>query len=268
MLRFLAGRATPGVESVSDGAYRRTVSIDGIHGWFAVSPDSSGDKLLARISISDPRAQTAIVNRIRSLFDLDADWPLIAAALSRDAGLAARIETLPGLRPPGCWQPFELAVRAILGQQVTVKGATTLAGRLATKFGAAVDAEHRLTRLFPTPEALADADLSGIGLPTARAATIRAFARAVSEGAIDFAGIGDHSQFLAELQRVPGIGPWTAQYIAMRGLRLPDAFPASDLGLLRALSLKNPRELEKRAEAWRPFRAYAVMYLWNVAGGG
>jgi 3-methyladenine DNA glycosylase/8-oxoguanine DNA glycosylase len=157
-------------------------------------------------------------------------------------------------------------VRAILGQQITVKGATVLAGRIATAFGQSFSAANGITHLFPAPEALADAGLTSIGLPGARAETIRALARAVCDRRICFEGIVNSDDLLIRLCEIPGIGKWTAQYIAMRALGEPDAFPFGDLGLLRALDLANPRDLERRAEAWRPWRAYAAMYLWSVPG--
>jgi AraC family transcriptional regulator of adaptative response / DNA-3-methyladenine glycosylase II len=185
-------------------------------------------------------------------------------ALKGDPTLARAVEMDPGLRVPGSWNGFELATRAILGQQVTVKGATSLAGRLAAKFGKPFSGPRGLTHLFPTPAVLADAKLAGVGLTGARAETIRALARAVATGKINFEGVVDTETFLERLCEIPGIGKWTAQYVAMRALREPDAFPSSDLGLLRALKLKNYRELEARASAWRPWRAYAAMYLWRI----
>jgi AraC family transcriptional regulator, regulatory protein of adaptative response / DNA-3-methyladenine glycosylase II len=177
--------------------------------------------------------------------------------------LASRIEAIPGLRVPGCWDGFELAVRAILGQQVSVKAASTLAGRLVRVFGTPIAASPPLTHLFPRPELLAEADVARIGLPRKRAQTVRALAREVSEGRIVFGQVHNVRDFQARLQELPGIGDWTAQYIAMRALGEPDAFPASDLGLLRYASLDHEHELLRRAEAWRPWRAYAAMYLWQ-----
>ncbi len=171
----------------------------------------------------------------------------------------------PGLRVPGCWSGFELGIRAILGQQITVKGATALAGTLVRTFGQAVSHTGSLTHLFPAPEILAEADLGRIGMPRFRAATIRGFAKAVCQGQVSFEGIIATEEFLGRLCEIPGIGKWTAQYIAMRALGEPDAFPSGDLGLLHALGLANPRDLERRAEAWRPWRAYATMYLWHNA---
>jgi AraC family transcriptional regulator of adaptative response / DNA-3-methyladenine glycosylase II len=169
------------------------------------------------------------------------------------------------LRVAGCWNGFELAIRAILGQQVSVKGATTLAGRLVRTFGQPFPAASGITHLFPQPQALAAANVAAIGLPAARAETIRALSRAVCDGRISFDGVVDSADFLARLCEIPGIGNWTAEYVAMRALGEPDAFPSTDLGLLRALHLNSARELEHRAEAWRPWRAYAAVHLWNIA---
>ena len=199
------------------------------------------------------------------MFDLNADWAAIAEGLGTDTALAARITAEPGLRVPGCWDGFELTVRAILGQQVSVKGATTLAGRIAKSFGQPFAGPSGVTHLFPTPEVLADANLSNAGLTTKRGETIRALARAVCSGSIRFDGIGESNALLARLVEISGIGNWTAQYVAMRALGEPDAFPTGDLALLRASTLRTSRELEKRAEAWRPWRSYATMYLWSMA---
>ena len=264
MLAFLALRATPGVEVVESGRYRRSIWINGHAGWFEVSPDEPHSALTARIQIGDPQSLFAIVERVRAMFDLNADWMAIARTMRSDPALGKRLAAEPGLRVPGCWNGFELAVRAILGQQISVKGATTLAGRIVKLFGKPFDGGAGLTHLFPTAEALADADLTRAGLTRARAATISTLARTVCKRQISFEGILDVEAFLARLCEVPGIGAWTAQYIAMRALGEPDAFPAGDIALLRAMNVATARELERRAEAWRPWRAYAVMYLWGV----
>src|SRR5262245_47316816 len=265
MLAFLAPRATPGVEAVELGCYRRSISLDGDHGYFEVSRDEGRDALIARVQFGNPRSLFFIVERIRTMFDLNADWTAIVEGLGTDPELVERLNAHPGLRVPGCWNGFELATRAVLGQQISVKGATTLAGRIARTFGQPFHGASGLTHLFPTPEILAKARLAGIGLPRARAETIQALSRAVSSGQISFDGIVDSDNFLSRLCQIPGIGNWTAQYVAMRALGEPDAFPRGDLGLLHALKLESSRELEQRAEAWRPWRAYAVMYLWNTA---
>ena len=268
MLDFLAARATPGVEIVEGGTYRRTISLHGREGYFEVSLAEGLDALHLRIAFGDPQSLFFIVERVRAMFDLNADWAAIAQSLRGDPVLAARLKADPGIRVPGCWNGFELAVRAILGQQVTVKGATTLAGRMANRFGKPFGGPTGLTCLFPAPEVLANARLGEIGLTGARVETIRALARAVIRGKISLEGGADSEVLLSRLHEIPGIGQWTAQYVAMRALGEPDAFPSSDLGLLRGLALETPRELEQRAQAWRPWRAYAAMYLWRIAAEG
>jgi AraC family transcriptional regulator, regulatory protein of adaptative response / DNA-3-methyladenine glycosylase II len=265
MLSFLAARATPGVERVEQNRYRRSISLNGYQGHFEVSLNDEQNSLVARVQIADPRSLFAIVERIRAMFDLNADWAAIAKSLHTDPQLAGHLRAEPGLRVPGCWNGFELAVRAILGQQVTVAGATTLAGRIAKTFGQPLAKANGLTHLFPTPEIIADAKLTGVGLTEKRGQTIRALARAVRDGHIAFDRVIDSESFLQRLCEIPGIGKWTAQYVAMRALGEPDAFPVGDLGLIRALDLHNPRELDKRVEPWRPWRAYACMYLWTFA---
>lgn len=265
MLTFLAARATPGVELVEGSSYRRTISWNGRDGFFEVSPDLERDALVVKIEFSDPHSLFFIIERIRAMFDLNADWATIVQYLKTDPVFARAVEADPGLRVPGCWNGFELATRAILGQQITVKGATALAGRMTTSFGKPFSVAQGLTHLFPQPEVLADARLASIGLLAARAETIRALARAVCEGHISFEGVVDSDVLLDRLCEIPGIGKWTAQYVAMRALGETDAFPSGDLGLLRAMALTNSRELDQRAEAWRPWRAYAAMYLWRIA---
>lgn len=265
MLEFLAPRATPGVEVVELGCYRRSISCNGNHGYLEVSLDEGNHALLARVQFGNPRSLFFITERIRAMFDLNADWAAIVQNLRTDPLLAGRIEANPGLRVPGCWNGFELVVRAILGQQVSVRGATTLAGRLVKAFGEPFSGLPGLTHVFPTPRRLADANFAGIGLTASRAASIRALAHAVCEGRINFETVTDSSEFLERLCGIPGIGPWTAQYVAMRALGEPDAFPSSDLGLLRALGLNGVREVEHRAKNWRPWRAYAAMHLWSMA---
>jgi AraC family transcriptional regulator, regulatory protein of adaptative response / DNA-3-methyladenine glycosylase II len=266
ILDFLGPRATPGVELVEGATYRRTISANGFDGYFEATVDLSHDALIVRIDFPDPRSLFHIVEQIRAMFDLSADWTSIVKTLGSDPVLAPRLHSEPGLRVPGCWNAFELAVRAILGQQITVKGASTLAARLVHRFGKSFAGPKGLTRLFPTAETLATARLTSVGVTTARAETIRALARAVASGTINFAGVVDSEDFLRRLSEVPGIAQWTAQYVAMRALGEPDAFPSSDLGLLRVLSLDSWRALERRSQRWRPWRAYAAMYLWRMAG--
>jgi AraC family transcriptional regulator of adaptative response / DNA-3-methyladenine glycosylase II len=176
------------------------------------------------------------------------------------------MKTNPGLRLPGSWDSFELTVRAVLGQQISVKGATTLAGRRARLYGKPFSPANGLTHLFPTAEALAKADLAQVGLTKARAQTIQSLAKAVTRGEIRFDGVFDTADFISRITELPGIGNWTAQYIAMRALADPDAFPSGDIALIRALAVESAAELDKRAEAWRPWRAYAAIYLWRISG--
>jgi AraC family transcriptional regulator of adaptative response / DNA-3-methyladenine glycosylase II len=265
MLAFLEARATPGVENVKSGHYSRSISVDGAAGSVDVSLDAEHNSLRVHIRFGDPRALFLIIDRIRTMFDLNADWNDIAQVLRIDPSLSGLIDSAPGLRVPGCWDGFELAIRAILGQQITVRGATTLAGRLVKSFGRPLSGAAELTHLFPTAEILADADLNAIGLTKSRAATIRALARAVCDGQISFQRIVDCDTLLERLMQIPGIGRWTAQYVAMRALGEPDAFLAGDVALLSALKLTNTSEFERRSEAWRPWRSYATMYLWTTA---
>jgi AraC family transcriptional regulator of adaptative response / DNA-3-methyladenine glycosylase II len=263
MLAFLAKRALPGVEVVEHGAYRRSISLNGHDGYFEISLHEKGDALAVRIQFGDPCFLFLIIERIRTMFDLNADWTDIVRTLKSDPALAEQIQAAPGLRVPGCWDGFELAIRAILGQQISVTAATVLAGRVARVFGEPFSPAGHLTHLFPSPKVLAEADLTKAGLTRMRAETIRALADAVSAGRIRFDGIANSEDFLEQLCGIPGIGKWTAQYVAMRALGEPDAFPTGDLGLLRTLGLTSSRELEERSKAWRPWRAYATIYLWN-----
>ncbi len=265
MLAFLAARATPGVEAVESGSYFRSILVGGMAGYFGVSLDEEHNSLRVCIQFGDPRSLFFIIERIRAMFDLNADWTKIARAFKSDPALTRVVESAPGLRVPGCWNGFELATRAILGQQITVRAATSLAGRIVKAFGRVFPGTGSLTHLFPPPEILADADLTDIGMPRARRETIRALARAVCDGRIRFEGIVESTSFLQSLTEIPGIGKWTAQYVAMRALGEPDAFPVGDAALLTALSLTNAAELELRAEAWRPWQAYATMYVWKTA---
>jgi 3-methyladenine DNA glycosylase/8-oxoguanine DNA glycosylase len=197
MLAFLAKRVIPGVEAVEQGTYRRSISLNGRHGYFEVSLQEGADALAVRIQFPDPCSLFFIVERIRAMFDLGADWVDIARTLKSDPALAERVRSAPGLRVPGCWDGFELATRAIVGQVISVGNATTIAGRIAKKLGKPLAESGKLTHLFPTPEILAVADLSAVGLTKARAETIRTLARAVCEGRIRFEGIVETDAFLA-----------------------------------------------------------------------
>ncbi len=272
LLEFFAARATPGVESVAGDSYRRTVRIDGQPGVIELRQDA-GSVLLTMHGIGTPHI-FAVVQRCRELFDLDAPIREISAVLSRDATLGPLLRNNPGIRVPGCWDGFELAVRAILGQQVSVKAATTIAGRIAEAYGEPAQplGFSTLTHLFPEPGRLARARFNDMGITRSRAATLRRLARSVLDGSLSFDTSPDPAAFRESLLAIPGIGEWTAQYVAMRALKNPDAFPAADLGLLRAFDRPararlRPAQLEEMSQAWRPWRAYAALLLWGPAPG-
>ena len=272
LLAFFAARAVPGVESIDGGCYRRTVKIDGQPGVIEVRQDQ--DKVLLAMHGIATQNIFPVVQQCREVFDLDAPMQEITRVLSQDALLARRLGRSPGVRVPGAWDGFELAVRAVLGQQISVKAATTIAGRLAKAYGEPVKdkAGSGLTRLFPVPERLARAQFKNMGITTNRAATLRRLASAVIDGSLNFDTAQDPAAFRESLLAIPGIGEWTAQYVAMRALKNPDAFPAADLGLLRAFDTPGqerlrPAHLEEMSQAWRPWRAYAALLLWSPAAG-
>jgi AraC family transcriptional regulator, regulatory protein of adaptative response / DNA-3-methyladenine glycosylase II len=266
---FLQARAIPGIEVVSSDRYARTIEIGGVHGVVAVEP-ASGNALRVAIQFSRLSALPTIIARLRRVFDLAADPRAICTQLAKDPVLAPLVAARPGLRVPGAWDGFELAVRAVLGQQITVAAAVGLAGKLVARYGLSLAAgleTEGLTHVFPRPERLAWAPLTTLGMPRMRAATLTSLAAAVAEDPRVLGAGRSVAECVAQLRALPGIGDWTAQYIAMRELREPDAFPAGDIGLLRALADaegKRPtsRELLARAEHWRPWRAYAAQHLW------
>jgi AraC family transcriptional regulator of adaptative response / DNA-3-methyladenine glycosylase II len=272
MLEFLRARSIPGVERVDDGLYRRTVSIGTNAGEISVGLDQSAAHLRARISLSLAPKLMAIVTRLRALFDLDAQPTIIADHLRADPFLKPAVARSPGLRVPGAFDPFETSVRTILGQQVSVRAATTLSGRLARAFGRPTPSPTEgLERLFPSAAEIASASegaIASLGMPGARAQTILALARGVVEKRIDLSGGSGPEEVVEQLVELPGIGEWTANYIAMRALRWSNAFPAGDLGVRRALGTKTASEAKARAHAWEPWRAYAVMHLWTGSSQG
>jgi len=275
MIDFLAVRATPGVEQVVAEAYLRTVVIDGQSGVIECRHDDRDRCISLTLHGIATTAIFQVVQRLREMLDLEAPIADIADVLSADNRLAGLLKNNPGIRVPGAWSGFELTVRAILGQQVSVKAATTLAGRVAERYGELVELPKTLgrradglslDRLFPTPEKLARGRFNNMGLVTSRADTIRRVAAAVVRGAINFDNTQDPHDFCEALMSIRGIGEWTAQYSAMRALKYPDSFPASDLGLLKAVDVTgrvDPAELKDRAESWRPWRAYAALLLWS-----
>jgi AraC family transcriptional regulator of adaptative response / DNA-3-methyladenine glycosylase II len=265
LLSFLRPRALPGVEEIGMDRYRRVVENgEGEVGMVEVRADTERECLELRVPTTLAPALMTLSGRVRALFDLDADPMAIEEQLSADSALVGPVRERPGLRVPGAWDSFELAVRAILGQQVSVAGATTLAGKLIRALGRPLgDGAF----LFPSPADLAQADLADLGMPRRRAEAIRALAATLDAGDLRLDGTGGLDAIVERLCALPGVGPWTAHYIAMRGCREPDAFPEGDLGLDHAWSaVGSDDDLADRAEAWRPWRAYAVMHLWMTLG--
>jgi AraC family transcriptional regulator of adaptative response / DNA-3-methyladenine glycosylase II len=261
LLAFLAARAVRGVEAVNGHRYLRTVAFGKRRGWIAVEPSQKKQALRVELSASLIPAILPTLARVKRLFDLAAEPRQIAAHLGR---LAA---TRPGLRVPGAFDGFELAVRAILGQQISVKAATTLAGRFAAAFGEPIETPFEtLTHLSPTAARLAAASPSEIvllGIVAGRASSVLALAKTVAAGTTVLEPGVDPGATMARLKELPGIGQWTAQYVAMRALAWPDAFPHTDLGIRKALGENNSKRVLQLAEAWRPWRAYATMHLWR-----
>jgi len=271
--RFFAQRLLPGVELLDEQRYARSFRIGAVRSWFAVSPLPDEHALALTVGAEARELTQALVLKVRRMFDLDADLDRIAAHLSSDALLGPLLARHPPLRLPAAFDPFEQAVRAIVGQQVTVKAAVTITRRLVERLGETLpDAPaDQPQRLFPTPAAIAGADLALIGMPGKRVQTLQRFAAAVAEGALRLHVEDGPEDLVRRLRELPGIGPWTAEYIALRGFGAADAFPAADLGLLKAPlwgeSGISARQLQARAEAWRPWRAYAALHLWHNYSG-
>jgi AraC family transcriptional regulator, regulatory protein of adaptative response / DNA-3-methyladenine glycosylase II len=269
MLGYLRARAIPSVEAIANGSYSRTIELNGVRGTVTVRYH---DETALRATVRFPKlsALPTIIARLRRTFDLAADPEAIGDHLAEDGLLEPLVRMRPGLRVPGAWDGFELAVRALLGQQITVVAAVGLAEKLVMKYGAPVEGVpvNGLTRAFPAPGRLAEAHLSSLGLPQQRAAAISALAAAILDEPDIFGPQKTLDEAIGKLRELPGVGDWTAHYIAMRELREPDAFPAADVGLLRAMAAlegrcRSPAEVLKRSEAWRPWRAYAAQHLWT-----
>ncbi len=268
MLSFLESRAIPGVEAVRENAYWRTIQIGNQTGFVAVSHVPGNRALRASIHINDFSLVPQIIARLKRLFDVGANPAAIGQVLERDVRLAPMVRKRPGLRVPGAWDQFELSVRAIVGQQISVKAASLLAGSLASTYGSQIETGvDGLTHVFPSPALLAQLLAAGSRMPRARTQTIATLASAATKDPNLYDAGRDLDSAIERLTALQGIGDWTAQYIAMRALRHTDAFPPGDAALMRFADQGgklSANQLQKRAEAWRPWRAYAVLHLWTA----
>ncbi|NWE23125.1 DNA-3-methyladenine glycosylase [Pseudomonas sp. P7548] len=273
MVGFLSLRAITGLETVEAGVYRRSIRVNGQPGLISVAP-GAGDWLDVDVDFPSPSALPEIERRLRNMFDLDAQPQLINAQLAKDPLMAQLVAARPGLRVPGTWDGLELAIRAVLGQQITVVAAILLAGKLVAQYGTPLETPHGgITHVFPTAEVLAAADLATLGMPKARGRTLSGVAQALLDDPELFEPKASLKEGVARLVALPGIGDWTAQYIAMRQMREADAFASGDIGLINALAALeggpvSARQLLARAEAWRPLRAYAAQHLWTSLSRG
>jgi AraC family transcriptional regulator of adaptative response / DNA-3-methyladenine glycosylase II len=268
LLAFFERRAIAGIETVDAQSYTRRFAFDGEAGTLRVTQKTNDDALILTVDFPHAARLPEIRARVQRMFDLDADIATINARLGKSTPLRSGIRRHSGQRVPGGWDGFEIAVRAVLGQQISVAAARTLASHLVQNFGASMHCgKMGNIHLFPEAETLVDAELTHIGITRARAATLNAVARAVCAGAVSFDPQQSLDDFVARWTTLPGIGDWTAQYIAMRAMGHADAFPAADLVLRKAVArdgIPVPlRQLQAMAEDWRPFRAYAVLHLWR-----
>ncbi|MBN9522504.1 DNA-3-methyladenine glycosylase 2 family protein [bacterium] len=267
LLAYLRPRAAAGVETFDPDRYVRSVQFDDAVGVVAVENDPRADRLVVRFSTPFVPHAAEVERRVRRLFDLDADLPQVHRVLGRDPSLVPLLAHSPGVRIPGSWCPFELLVRTIVGQQVSVKGATTVMGRIAARCGREYQSGYGPTWAFPTPRMVAESDLSAVGMPGQRVRALQSIAAAVATGELSVEANLPAAAVKAALIRQPGIGPWTAEYFALRGLRDGDAWPASDLVLRRAVDERAAGSTPdpNYADRWKPFRGYAAMHLWNQA---
>ena len=264
-------RLLPGIEALEPMRYSRTVRMGADVGWFSVQPLADETALALTLSDSLQGHAAALTARVRRMFDLDADPAATTRHFADDLLLGPLVRANPGLRLPSAFDPFEQAVRAIVGQQVTVKAAVTITRRLVERLGTELpedlsDRASGLLKLFPSPQAIAEARLDSIGMPGKRVATLQRLAAAVADGTLTLQTDDGVDALIGRLCELPGIGPWTAEYIVLRGFGDADAFPAADLGLLKAPLWGSQgitaRQLLVRAEAWRPRRAYAAVHIW------
>ncbi len=266
LLRYLRSRAATGVEQVDGARYVRTVRIQEVVGLLTIENERPQGRLIVRFSRRLASHTALIEQGVRRIFDLDADLPHIHSVLGRDPALAPLLRRSPGVRVPGAWCPFELLVRTIVGQQVSVKAATTIMGRIASRCGRSYGEQFGSLSLFPTPRAICQSDLSAIGMPTKRVAALQSIAAAIAKDELRIDGTTAAASVKARLVEFAGVGPWTAEYFALRGLRDGDAWPATDLVLKRTVrDIAGPAADWRHAEPWRPYRGYAAMHLWNHA---
>ncbi len=261
LLEFLADRAVPGLESVSDGTYRRTLRL--AHGHGAVELRPRADRVECRLRLADLRDLASAVERSRRLFDLDADPVAIAEALADDEQLAPWVLKRPGLRVPGHVDGFEVALRAVVGQQVSVAAARTVLARLVAEHGDRFDGDSELTHVCPDASVVAGLDPDRLPMPRARGRALVTLAEAVATGAVSLDRGADRGEVRERLLALPGIGPWTADYIALRALGDPDVFLPADLGVRHGLARMDIDV--RRADAWRPWRSYALMHVWTAS---
>jgi AraC family transcriptional regulator of adaptative response / DNA-3-methyladenine glycosylase II len=269
LIDFFARRAVPGVEEVVDGVYRRSVRLP--HGGGVIELRADEAEIEARLQLDDPRDRDAAIGHARALFDLEADPRAIADALAGDQVIGPLVRAAPGRRVAGTVDPHELAIRAVLGQQVSLAGAATLAGRLVADCGVPLGRPFgSVTHLFPTAEAITALDPARLAMPAARRRAVIGLAAALASGEVVLEAGGGREDARARLHALPGIGPWTVEYVAMRALRDPDAFLPTDLGVRHALQKLGldgrPAAASALAEGWRPYRAYALQHLWALLG--
>jgi len=262
LIEFFSARSIPGVERIRNGVYERTVDLGQSRGYLRAELEPDKNRLELSLDLSNQERLMEMVNRARALFDTEADPLAISAQLGRDPVLKNGLRRFPGLRLPGCWSGFEAAVRAILGQQVSLSGARLFLQRLTQACGTPLsrDGKDDLTHLFPTAAQIAGSPLTDIGLTRARAETLRRLAIEVESGRLVLDGSEDIAQTKEKLLAIKGVGPWTAEYISLRALQDPDAFPESDLVLRREM-----KRVGSTGELWRPWRAYAAIHLWKAA---
>ncbi|SEK70939.1 DNA-3-methyladenine glycosylase II [Colwellia chukchiensis] len=272
MLSFFRSRQLTSIENITENHYFRTIKLDHCHGWIKVTKNANNCALDLTVKLSDYSYLHQVISRVRTMFDLDTDMQIIHEKLCYHKKLAQVIKKHPGLRLPGCWDVFEFSIRAILGQQISVKGATTLAQRITEKYGEDVpsndlEKESKTSKYFPTIKALIDADYQDIGLTRSRIATLQTWVQYYQSHQALFSQGLSTEELEANLTQLKGIGPWTVNYLAMRGLSEPDAFPSADLGIIKALTDNEVKPKNKAilalAESWRPWRTYAAIYLWQ-----